>query len=230
MTVAHVQGKLAANDVGVTTLDVSFDTTPAVGNHVIVVVYYVSNDPGSRTVSDNQGGSNTYTEDVARVFSGVEAVFWSAPVVAASGTFTVTADDPIDGAILRMGIWEVSGLQGTIFDESGQLNESSADIRVSSDGATDTSDEYAVFIANANGSLSSLTPDTGTSDGSARPGISTLRTTISHKVLAATGVVSETWTEGGGTTTSFVTAMATYRGTPDVPQTPGDATGFWSVG
>jgi hypothetical protein len=79
-----------ASHIDETSSAFSFDTTPTVGNLVVVCLMRANSFTGYPcSIADNQG--NTYTKQVesgADTAPGIE--MWTAPIVTAAGTFTVT--------------------------------------------------------------------------------------------------------------------------------------------
>ena len=91
MAVAHVQNPATyARSTGATSVNLSFGTTPTVGNRALVVAHqWSSGTKGISVPTDNQG--NTYTEHVETSDAGDQrASHASAQISTASGTFTVT--------------------------------------------------------------------------------------------------------------------------------------------
>jgi hypothetical protein len=85
-----VAQSMVASHIDETVSTFSFDTTPTVGNLCVVCLMRANSFTGyPAAVTDNQG--NTYTKQVesgADTAPGIE--IWTAPIVTASGTFTVT--------------------------------------------------------------------------------------------------------------------------------------------
>lgn len=107
MAIAIVQSKVVTTGTFAASRSLSFDSTPAVGNLVLVCISWYF---GSFTwsITDNQGGANTYSLLQASAASiGVRV--HAAPVVAASGTFTVTAT-PSGSAYISIVLVELSGV------------------------------------------------------------------------------------------------------------------------
>jgi hypothetical protein len=85
-----IEQSMVASRIDETVSTFSFDTTPTVGNLCVVCLMRANSFTGyPAAVTDNQG--NTYTKQVesgADTAPGIE--IWTAPIVTASGTFTVT--------------------------------------------------------------------------------------------------------------------------------------------
>jgi len=92
----HIRSTTLATTFGVATLNVSFGSLPAVGNQIIARVFGSTNGAAatSVTLSDNQGGSNTYAQSVfvnnatGNRYCAIAAS--TIPLVTSSGTFTLT--------------------------------------------------------------------------------------------------------------------------------------------
>lgn len=86
----------------------------AIGNHVVVMCAGEGGQGEVYTCADNQGGSNVYTKYAeAPVQSGSASNRWTAffiaPVIASSGTFTVTVTRNGTGNNIESTLFEVSG-------------------------------------------------------------------------------------------------------------------------
>ena len=94
---------------------ISFTSTPAVGDAVIVSITLkaTSGTPTVSTVVDNQSG-NTY-QKIASIgtAAGDNELWWCPTIVGASGTFTITVT-PSETTNYVTSIMEVNGLTGTV--------------------------------------------------------------------------------------------------------------------
>jgi hypothetical protein len=105
-----VEQSMVASHIDETSSSYSFDTTPTVGNLAVVCVMRANSNPAlPSTMADNQG--NTYTK---QVFSGTGlpaaiCEIWTAPIVTASGTFTVTLTHLAIQQHCDVALLEVSG-------------------------------------------------------------------------------------------------------------------------
>lgn len=130
MTQSVIQSKGVTVDNFGSTTTLSFDTTPTVGRAIAVCIAMFGADITS--VTDNQGGSNSYTNDVSATANGSAStrnfIFRCAKINASSGTFTITLNTSGTGNYC---LWSIA-------EESGALDTSPLDKTASAETTTTT--------------------------------------------------------------------------------------------
>jgi hypothetical protein len=215
-----VQAKGFTNDNVGTSVTVSFNTTPSVGNAVRLILAHFGGN--ITTVTDNQGGGNSYAVDVSgsnpNSASTRATIISCNNIATASGTFTVTitttAGDYLVGALIE----ESGSLTVSPLDKSGEADTGftpATSVTPTTTVSTTQANEivYAVASSGNNGSNphgfalpGGYTQDYKEDNTSVHMG-----GIIGHKVVSATGIQNPTitWTAAD----DGVGLVATYKAT-----------------
>jgi hypothetical protein len=118
MSIAFVQkspsGANPYDEGEVTALSVSFDSTPTVGNFILVCICRDDSDAtGDPVVNDNQGNGNYLLAVKNADAQQILYIFYKEAIPNASGTFTVTATWSGSAIWHNMGIAEFSGVKAS---------------------------------------------------------------------------------------------------------------------
>jgi hypothetical protein len=230
MANAVVQSKTATVDNFGSTTTLSFTTTPTVGRAITVCIGHVGADVTS--ITDNQGGSNTYSLAIGASHSGSSStrafIFRCAKINTSSGTFTITLNTSGTGNYCLWSISEESGALDTSPTDKTSSAESTGTSVTPTTTATTQATEISYVVAS--GSNNGQNPH-----GYALPGDYTQiykednaaahhSGIIGSKVLSATGVQNPTitWT----TADTVVSVIATFKaasggGASVIPQAQG---------
>ena len=205
MTAVVVQSKHNGG-LSLETIAVTFDTTPTVGNAVIVMAMSSSNPPPVLSVTDNQG--NSYQRDV-EVRDQFLAGALSARVNVASGAFTVTLASTGTSDLFVCYILEVSGLDLTL-DVVQHNGATSGAYDTLTSAATIYADELVIAACFPNSLGATPVPENAPPYIDIGPDSSFLVNDCVYKVVSATGTQRETWTGSGGITT-YQALLVTYK-------------------
>lgn len=107
-----VQLKVTRSTSAVASLDCTFDTTPTAGRLLVVFVWSSGGSPNIG-VADNQSG-NTYTQRDSDGYSAIWGKTYTAPVVGASGTFTITATPAAGSRFLTVAAFEIANWDSAV--------------------------------------------------------------------------------------------------------------------
>jgi hypothetical protein len=203
-----------------TSISTSFPTLPVAGDTVIAVV--AARQPGSLTLSDNQGG--TYTQAVAGQHCGNnmwEYIYYRSNIAAPSGTYTLTLASS-SAAQLALGSMDVAGLAAAnVLDATGSATsaQNATSTAVSTSGATAQADELAVtgFGQCGTGGMISVAGATLDINSAASPAAGS-----AHAILNSTGVKSYTWTHPAAAAGTSGAVVATFKSSGAATPTGGD--------
>lgn len=112
-SISVAQTKATAIAASVTSLAVSFDSTPSVGQHCVAFCGVRHTALGTPQIDCNDNQSNTYTEDANISQGRARSEFNTAPITTASGTFTVTIDSDVVTTNLVLGLLAAAGQDTT---------------------------------------------------------------------------------------------------------------------
>lgn len=210
------QQAASGSSASVASISVSLPGAATAGDALIVgVVQTGTQAPGGTAVADNQTG-NTYTRDQTGSITGTvssSTALYSAPNIAASGTFTVTYTPP-SSRFCGIAISEYSGVAtSALFDvgAAGGSASSSTTYTTSTTAANTTTDAVAVAVV---GNDSNVDQDIVTSapfSGAAKvtTGATTATLALSDQILTTTAARMCTWT---GENTKYDACIAVYKG------------------
>ena len=202
MAISVVQHKSGTTNG--TSLNVSFDSLPAVGNHVLV---YSTRAFDTYTITDNQGHtySNAYNNG-GNEWHGHDYTL----IDTSSGTFTVTLTKTGSGNIHSLVIIEVSGLDTSSPADvtKGNLTQSGSSPDTGVSAATDTADEIVIAAAMALSTPTSLVIDSPYTGLEEFQEISVYRMNVGYLVVSSTGTQQATWTGDGS---GYDATLVTYR-------------------
>ena len=163
MAVSVVQTKVGVGS-STKSLNITFDSTPTVGNKVVVLLSDPTTGNPAFTASDNQ--SNTYTERQNPIHSSTsrQVFIWDAEIDTASGTFTVTTSYTAgSNSNFVVAIIEISGA-ATGGPEASDNDEDGSNVfdHVGSSAGISVSDDSVSFTV---GSLDATAGNSGTDNG-----------------------------------------------------------------
>lgn len=229
ITVEQFKAAGDGTNFGLQNLDITFDTTPAVGSSVFVLIPG-RGDSGVWNVSDNQG--NTYEQHADVLLSVgthlIRMLVYSAIAETASGTFTVSVSCNFF-RIVQVYIVEGAGFLGAhIEDVTQSASGASGDPDTGASTATAEPNEVVFAIASQEGAIA-LTPDSYISLGSASRLSGTMVVNASYKIATAVGTQQETWTPTLNMSEWGALLITFYSGAQFIRPDATSAAGNWSA-
>jgi len=204
MAVAFVQGPVASEVNGATTVNITFASTPAAGN-LIVAAGTIWGGNQTLSCSDNKG--NTYAEAVTRLQgTQLRAEINYAANIASSATFTVTMTASAS-TNMALGINEYSGADTVPLNLTNNNGAASGTaITAGSVSPSGTDLIFGVATLTAETSLTAAATWTTRQDHDNSP--DGANTQLSAIDKFATGAQNATWT--GGSSTEWSAVVATF--------------------
>lgn len=216
MAIAYVRDTGRIRGEAVSSVDLTYGTTPSVGHHLFLQSSVWHSGGGSlSSVADNQG--NTWAIDVQAADSGsARASVASAKVATASGTVTVTATLGAAGSYAELVASEFSGLDTSTWVDKTATATAQSTSPVSGTTATTTvADELVMATVEVSVSSTDVgldSPPTGyTNLALNQDADATIALSADYKIVAATGTQAASW----GTLTGawfWGGCIATYKG------------------
>jgi hypothetical protein len=204
-----------------TSTSLSFDSTPSVGNTVLVELWCFGSQ-ATPTGSDNQGGSNSYTRDVIKQSTAPQAavVIFRALLSASSGTFTVTLSNVTFSDSISLVIMEFSGiLSVSPIDGSNSANGSST---APAPGSITTTNIPDVLLAVVGSDVSNANTITASPGGGYISLLKNINSTgaqsageAMYQIVSSTGSFNPTWTTVSGAWAAGQIAYKAIGGTVD---------------
>lgn len=216
MPYSHVQTAkqaptAATRGTGVTSLAETFAATPAVGSLLVVFVSHFNAGGDKLTsITDNQGGGNTWTvEQKSGTPGGVHvAVCWCVPATAA-GTFTITAN--FSGASdAVIGISEFSGNHAAPFDGKNSGNGTGTAPAGGSITPSQTGDLFVSVVADDDSDQTYTIPSGWDGKRAENPtGSSGMVLSSASKIANDASANSSTW--GDTTSSNWAVAIVAFK-------------------
>lgn len=193
----------------------SFATLPSVGNSIIIVMSGAGATIDFSAVSDNQGGSNGWSQAVQSAAPDANrsraAVWYCQNVVTSAGTFTITVTHT-NG----QGQWsavEYSGMltSGMIDRVLSAHSSSAVNPTVGPTSSTAQADEVVASSMCIRATQASITVDSGTQEYETLDFATDEPGEGDTKIISAVGAQTTTWTVGSVSANGWSAAIATFK-------------------
>lgn len=199
---ALVQSKEANSDGG-TTQAVTFDSTPTVGNTILVGFETPSSSTaGVPIMTDNKG--NAYAVVAWTPYNGnIGAHLYCAVATVATATFTITATGGTEDSTIFAR--EYSGGSCSV-DQVSSASTGGSPYDCGTITTLNANDLLITLLNNNGGGTVTFTPPSGYGNQQSQTNGSHQSGSIADKVVSATGTFTPTWTTSGGATASCIFA------------------------
>lgn len=222
MAISRLSGQDALGASTTTSVSATYAGTPTVGNTMIASIY-ANVGIGLDTITG-------WTNIVSMAFSGTaQSIEIFARVVQAGDSSTVTCSGAIGATIMRMHIYEYSGLATALTTDGTNSNSSGVTsvTSINSSNITTTNANDLLFVATATGGTSTA-QSFNNSFNIRQVDASAARLFDADMIVSSTSTYSTTasWT----TSLRAGIAFATFKGTPDALTTFGSTLAMMGVG